>query len=151
MEIWVRRAVCGWDRSWVVYLEHPATRSSIPGDVQRFPAHAQRRSGSVSFLALYDLTGWSPGFHIKRLSIDTDREPTTTVENQQQQCRETDQNQVYRSLRQRVEYHTSRVSFPSIYTHFVRRGGGQKPLVQLGGDRCFVSAFAPQALFCLCS
>ena len=25
MEIWVRRAVCGWDRSWVAYLEHSAT------------------------------------------------------------------------------------------------------------------------------
>ena len=25
-----------------------------------------------------------------------------------------------------------------------------EPLVQLGGDWCFVSAFAPQTLFCLC-
>ena len=31
------RAECGWDRSWVVYLEHPATRSSMPGDVRRCP------------------------------------------------------------------------------------------------------------------
>ena len=41
--------VCGWDRSWVVYLEHPATRSSMPGDVRRCPADDQRRSGLESF------------------------------------------------------------------------------------------------------
>ena len=26
----VRRAVCGWDRSWVVYLEHPAKVKQCP-------------------------------------------------------------------------------------------------------------------------
>ena len=36
-----RSCSSGWDRSWVVYLEHPATRSSMPGDVRRCPAHAQ--------------------------------------------------------------------------------------------------------------
>ena len=58
MEIWVRRAVCGWDRSWVVYLEPPATRSGYRVTYGAAPSpRPQRRSGSVSFLAWNDITG----------------------------------------------------------------------------------------------
>ena len=38
-----------------MYLEHPATRSSMPGDVRRCPAHGQGGLGSV--FATEGLTG----------------------------------------------------------------------------------------------
>ena len=52
--------VAGTHMSWVVYLEHPATRSSMPGDVRCCPADDQRRSGLGSFSARKTSLGETP-------------------------------------------------------------------------------------------